>query len=91
MESLLLKNGNFYRCATATRGQDNLYTYTWQTFDGHDTKYSASTGLSLNNGAFSVDNPLPSSAQADSGKFLVVDSNGNPAWVEVPEAEDETF
>ena len=27
------KNGNFYRCATVTRGQENLYTYTWQTYD----------------------------------------------------------
>lgn len=88
----LSDNGNIYRCLTKTSSQTTTgYDYTWQTFDGHDTKYSASTGLSLSNGAFSVDNPLPSSAQADSGKFLVVDSNGNPIWKTIPRAEDNSF
>lgn len=26
-------NGNLYRCLTATRANDNKYTYTWQTYD----------------------------------------------------------
>lgn len=34
---------------------------------------------------------VPSSAQADSGKFLVVDSNGNPIWKTIPRAEDNSF
>ena len=88
----LSDNGNIYRCLTKTASQTTTgYDYTWQTFDGHDTKYSASIGLSLNNGAFSVDNPLPSSAQADSGKFLRVGASGSPEWQLVANAEDNSY
>ena len=88
----LSDNGNIYRCLTKTASQTTTgYDYTWQTFDGHDTKYSASIGLSLNNGAFSVDNPLPSSTQADSGKFLRVGASGSPEWQLVANAEDNSY
>ena len=83
-------NGNIYYCTDRDDSQaPDQFTFTWQTYKGTDTTYSASTGLSLNNGAFSVDNPLPSSAQADSGKILSVNSSGNAEW-QTKNYEDKT-
>ncbi len=83
-------NGNIYYCIDRDDSQaPSQFTFTWEVYKGTDTTYSASTGLSLNNGAFSVDNPLPSSAQADSGKLLLVNSSGNAEW-QTKTYEDKT-
>ena len=88
----LSDNGNIYRCLTRTGSQTTTGNdYTWQTFDGHDTKYGAGAGLNLNGGVFSVINPMPSSTQADAGKFMRVDQNGNATWVTVENAEGGSY
>lgn len=63
------------------------------TWNDKQEQVVASSGLTLasDNKTLSVTTPLPTSAQADSGKFLVVDSNGNPIWKTIPRAEDNSF
>lgn len=39
----------------------------------------------------SSDVSVPTTTSADEGKFLSVDANGHPVWVNVPQAEDLSF
>lgn len=54
-------------------------SYSWENETG--TTYSAGTGIDIDqNNAISVENPLPASTSAEAGKYLKVDSNGDPTW-----------
>lgn len=58
--------------------------------DKTGSTYTAGEGLTLENGEFSVDNPMPGASGATQGDVLTVGSNG-PEWAAVPtELPDST-
>jgi len=107
---IISDNGNLYRVLTKDITDLPDITYTYQTYDGHNTTYTGGDGIDITNDTISVDiasgsalqitsgeldvdlssiRQVPTSAQADSGKLLSVNSSGNAEW-QTKNYEDKT-
>ena len=61
------------------------------TVSATDTTYSAGSGLYLDDGVFSVENPVPAPASGSTGKVLTVQNDNSLDWETPPSGQTYTF